>query len=128
MNVGHLIRAERVRQEMKQVVLAKGICTPSYLSKIERNLIEPSEEVVTLLFDRLGMDFNKLQKNDHKVEIEFEKLLKKSYKEVVTKRDKNFTKQQLDYLEQHNPLFENQSLYYTYLLITLRFRIILGND
>ena len=69
MKVGHLIRAERIRQEMKQVVLAKGICTPSYLSKIERNLIAPSEEIITLLFNRLGIDIDKLQENDHKTEI-----------------------------------------------------------
>ena len=59
MKVGHLIRAERIRQEMKQLVLAKGICTPSYLSKIERNLIFPSEEIVTLLFNRLGIDLDR---------------------------------------------------------------------
>ena len=62
MKVGHLIRAERIRQEMKQVVLAKGICTPSYLSKIERNLIVPSEDIVTLLFNRLGIDVDKYRK------------------------------------------------------------------
>ena len=126
MKVGHLIRAERIRQEMKQLVLAKGICTPSYLSKIERNLIFPSVDIVTLLFNRLGIDATKLENNDQQAEIDFEKMLKDSYKEVITNRDENFTKQKLDYLEQHSPLFENQSLYYTYLLIVLRFRIILG--
>ena len=128
MKVGHLIRAERIRQEMKQLVLAKGICTPSYLSKIERNLIFPSEDIVTLLFNRLGIDASKLQKNDQQTEIDFEKMLKDTYKEVITNRDENFTKQKLDYLEQQSPLFENQTLYYTYLLVVLRFRIILGGN
>jgi tetratricopeptide (TPR) repeat protein len=128
MKVGHLIRAERIRQDMKQLVLAKGICTPSYLSKIERNLILPSEDIVTLLFNRLGIDPTKLQKNDQQTEIDFEKMLKDSYKEVITNRDENFTKQKLDYLEQHSPLFENQTLYYTYQLVLLRFRIILGSN
>ena len=59
MKVGHLIRAERIRQEMKQIVLAKGICTPSYLSKIERNLIVPSEDIAQLLFNKLGMDLDR---------------------------------------------------------------------
>ncbi|WP_188006711.1 Tetratricopeptide repeat protein [Sporosarcina sp. ANT_H38] len=128
MKVGHLIRAERIRQEMKQLVLAKGICTPSYLSKIERNLIFPSEDIVTLLFNRLGIDASKLQENDQQKELDFEKMLKDSYKEVLTNRDENFTKQKLVYLEQHSPLFENQTLYYTYLLIVLRFRITLGSN
>lgn len=128
MKVGHLIRVERIKQDMKQLVLAKGICTPSYLSKIERNLIFPSEEIVKLLFNRLGIDSSKLETHDRKTEIEFEKMLEASYKEVITNRDENVTKQKLEYLEQHSPLFENQSLYYTYLLVLLRFRLILGLD
>ncbi|WP_318614710.1 tetratricopeptide repeat protein [Sporosarcina sp. YIM B06819] len=128
MKVGHLIRAERIKQDMKQLVLAKGICTPSYLSKIERNLIFPSEDIVVLLFNRLGIDPSKLQKNDQQIEIDFEKMLEATYKEVITNRDENFTKQKLEYLEQHSPLFENQSLYYSYLLILLRFRINLGTN
>ncbi|GKV56855.1 transcriptional regulator [Sporosarcina sp. NCCP-2222] len=129
MRIGHVIRAERVRQEMKQVVLAKGICTPSYLSKIERNLIEPSEEVVELLMERLGMDPGKFtQPAQDKTEQEFLKMLKDSYRNVITKRDKDYTRQQLDMLLQENPIFEDQSIYYTYLLIVLRFRLILGED
>lgn len=128
MKVGHLIRVERIRQEMKQLVLAKGICTPSYLSKIERNLIFPSDDIVSLLFNRLGIDPLKLQKNDLQTELDFEKMLNETYKEVLTTRNVSFTKQKLDYLLQQSPLFENQSLYYTYLLIILRFRIISSFD
>ncbi len=126
MKVGHIIRAERIRQAMKQLVLAKGICTPSYLSKIERNLIFPSEDIVMLLLNRLGIDPSKLQNNDKQTEKDFEKMLKDTYKEVITNRDTSVTKQRLAYLEQHSPLFENQALYYTYLLIVLRFRLNLG--
>ncbi|MFD1929250.1 helix-turn-helix domain-containing protein [Sporosarcina siberiensis] len=128
MNVGHLIRAERIRQEMKQVVIAKGICTPSYLSKIERNLISPSEEVIRLLFNKLDIAFDSLQKNDHQSDAEFAKLLKENYKAVITTRNDEFTKKKLDYLEEQSALFENDSLYYTYLLIVLRFRLILGGS
>ncbi|WHT48039.1 tetratricopeptide repeat protein [Sporosarcina thermotolerans] len=128
MKIGHLIRAERVRQDMKQIVLAKGICTPSYLSKIERNLIEPSEDIAELLFNRLGIDPAKLQKKDVKTEKEFKELLLSTYKLVITSRSVELTEKKLDYLLQNSPLFENDSLYYTYLLITLRFRIILGKN
>ena len=128
MKVGHLIRTERVRQKMKQIVLAKGICTPSYLSKIERNLISPSEQIVTLLFNKLEIDVNTLQVNDHKTDVEYESILNSSYKEVITKRDESFTIQRLAELDKQNYIFENDSLHYTYLLITLRFRLILGRD
>ena len=123
MKIGHLIRAERVRQDMKQVVLAKGICTPSYLSKIERNQIEPSEDIAELLMERLGMDPGKLQENDEETELEFEKMLMKTYREVITARDLKFTKEKLEYLEQNSPLFENDSLHFTYSLIIFRFNI-----
>lgn len=128
MKVGHLIRAERIRQKMKQIVLARGICTPSYLSKIERNLIFPSEQIVTLLFNKLNIDVNMLQGNDQKTEVEFEKILMSSYKDVIIKRDKGFTEQQLHFLEEQTSLFENQSLFHTYQLITFRFRLILADN
>lgn len=128
MKIGHLIRAERVRQDMKQIVLAKGICTPSYLSKIERNQIEPSEDIMLLLMERLSMDPGKLQENDEETELEFENLLIKTYKLVITSRNLELTAEKLNYLEQNSPLFENDSLYNSYLLVTLRFRIILRFD
>ncbi|GEN82443.1 transcriptional regulator [Sporosarcina luteola] len=128
MKIGHLIRAERVRQDMKQIVLAKGICTPSYLSKIERNQIEPSEDIMLLLMARLDMDPGKLQKTDEQTELEFEKMLMGIYKLVITSRTDKLTKEKLDYLEKNSPLFENNSLHYTYSLIILRFRLILRID
>ncbi|MEZ7172832.1 helix-turn-helix domain-containing protein [Sporosarcina sp. OR05] len=129
MKVGHVIRAERVRQNMKQIVLAKGICTPSYLSKIERNMINPSEEVVELLMERLGMDSTKFRSSvESDFEQKFAKLLKDTYRSVITKRDKTYTREQLDLLVNENPVFYDQSLYYTYLLIVFRFRLILGQN
>ena len=82
MKVGHLIRAERIRQKMKQVVLARGICTPSYLSKIEQNQIAPSEEIAILLFNKLNMDIDTIQEKDYKSEAEFETFIKDTYKKV----------------------------------------------
>ncbi|MCM3743995.1 tetratricopeptide repeat protein [Sporosarcina luteola] len=128
MKIGHLIRAERVRQDMKQIVLAKGICTPSYLSKIERNQIEPSEDITEMLMERLGMDPGKLQENDEETELEFEKMLMESYRLVITSRDMELAKEKIDFLEKNSPWFENDSLHYTYLLILLRFRLIVGKD
>lgn len=129
MKVGHVIRAERVRQNMKQIVLAKGICTPSYLSKIERNMINPSEEVVELLMERLGMDSTKFRSPVESVTAkQIEKSLKDVYRSVITKRDKKYTKEQLDQLLNSNTIFFDQSFYYTYLLIVFRFRLILGGN
>lgn len=129
MKVGHVIRAERVRQNMKQIVLAKGICTPSYLSKIERNMINPSEEVVELLMERLGMDSTKFRSPVESVTAkQIEKSLRDVYRLVITKRDKKYTKEQLNQLLNSNTIYFDQSFYYTYLLIVFRFRLILGGD
>ncbi|WOV89127.1 tetratricopeptide repeat protein [Sporosarcina oncorhynchi] len=129
MKVGHVIRSERIRQDMKQIVLAKGICTPSYLSKIERNLIHPSDDVAELLLERLGIDATKFHEPDHiNSDKEFMELILASYRMVITKKDKTYTKQQLDMLMAINPLSYDDSVYYTYLLVTFRFRLILGGD
>jgi HTH-type transcriptional regulator, quorum sensing regulator NprR len=128
MKVGHLIRAERIRQKMKQVVLARGICTPSYLSKIERNQIAPSEDIAILLFNKLNMDIDTIQEKDYQSEAEFEYFIKDTYKKVLTVRDDDFTELKLKELESKSPLFENDSLHYSYLLLVLRLRLTLGKD
>lgn len=52
---GYIIYRERMRRNWKQVGLCKGICTVSYLSKIETGKAEPSEEVLRLLLERLEL-------------------------------------------------------------------------
>ncbi|QUW21597.1 tetratricopeptide repeat protein [Sporosarcina sp. Marseille-Q4063] len=128
MKVGHLIRAERIRQKMKQVVLARGICTPSYLSKIERNQIAPSEEIAILLFNKLEMDIDTIQEKDYESEAEIETFLKDTYKKILTVRNEDFRIKKLKELELKNLLFENDSHHYSFQLILLRLRLILGID
>lgn len=52
---GLLIRRERLARDWSQKGLCQGICTVSYLSKIEQGKAEPSEEVLALLLKRLGV-------------------------------------------------------------------------
>ena len=52
---GFLIYRERMRRNWSQAGLCKGICTVSYLSKIETGKSEPSDEILRLLLDRLGL-------------------------------------------------------------------------
>lgn len=42
---------------MKQDELCRGICTPSYLSRIENNLVIADDGLYTLLFERLGINY-----------------------------------------------------------------------
>ena len=52
---GMLIRKYRLEQNMSQETLCKGICAVSYLSKIEKGTVLCSDEILTKLFDVLGI-------------------------------------------------------------------------
>lgn len=51
------IREERARRGLELRALAEGICAPSYLSKIERGLAAPSEEILSALLRRLDIAY-----------------------------------------------------------------------
>ena len=128
MKVGHIIKAERLKKDMKQIILAKGICTPSYLSRIELEQVKPSEEIVFLLLQRLGININEVvrEKDDRNDVLLLE--LESLYKEVIIKRDSEFAKKELARIHLKNALLENSELYYTFNLIVLRFKLIAGED
>ncbi len=71
---GLLIKENRERLGLKQEYLCKGICSVSYLSKIEKGNVIASNEIVKMLFNKLGIDFN----NDE----EFVKRGKKLFEEI----------------------------------------------
>lgn len=52
---GLLLRMERIRQDKGQKEICYGICTVSYLSKIERGHANPEPSLLALLFARLGI-------------------------------------------------------------------------
>lgn len=52
---GLLIRQARLGRDWSQAGLCRGICAPSYLSKIEQGKATPSPEVMELLFRRLDL-------------------------------------------------------------------------
>lgn len=55
---GFVIRRERLNRNWSQEGLCKGICTVSYLSKIEQGKAEPSEEILRLLMERMGLSWS----------------------------------------------------------------------
>ncbi len=54
---GFLIRRERLRQNLSQEGLCRGICAVSYLSKIEQGLVTPGAEILEQLFRALGIRY-----------------------------------------------------------------------
>ena len=120
---GHVIKFERIRQNIKQVQLSDGICTPSYLSKIESNSIVPSEEILELLFERLSLKFN----NNDMTEEEYLLMFRDFYFEALKTKDIEKTALVLEKFTQEGYLFSNPSFYYSYLLMYFRLKVLTFN-
>lgn len=60
MNKGALIRYYRIQKGLSQEDLANGLVSVSYLSRIENNQVKATNETLNLLFNRLGIEFKKL--------------------------------------------------------------------
>ena len=77
--LGQLIKHHRLQRKYKQDDLAIGICTPSYLSRIENGVVVADEAIYRLLLERLQIDIDKYAGNqqhlDEQLESIFEKIL-----------------------------------------------------
>lgn len=54
------IKAERIKHNMTLEEMAKGICSVSYLCKLENQDIIPAEDYVRSLFERVNIDYTSL--------------------------------------------------------------------
>jgi len=120
-NIGLLIKMSRIQQNMKQVSLARGICSTSYLSKIENNQTVPSEDVLQLLLERLALDFEDLSTEQ---EMEFLSDLYLLYKEAIMDRNKEEIKEKLASYKERNFLFKEEMNFFTYNLYLFRLYLI----
>lgn len=126
-NYGNLIKIERMRRNMKQSVLARGVCSISYLSKIENNQTSPSEEVLEMLFKRLDIDvplYYDFSEQVEKVKREIHTLLKEA---ILSRNDLDRQKQVEKYL--FSPVVnQSKELYVTLLLVLARFEMMPGRE
>ena len=76
---GFLIRKKRLEKSWSQEGLCKGICAVSYLSKIEQGKAEASEEIISALFERLGIDWV----TDEKLLLEGKKFVEDCYASIM---------------------------------------------
>ena len=112
--IGSIVRLNRIKKNMSQKALAKGICVPSYLSRIENGELLPSDDVISILFERLGLKFNDSPEFIEKGLKSFEKFL----------NDLNFN--EFDYtnkifrdIEKHEDDFITSPLILDYYLVKL---------
>jgi tetratricopeptide (TPR) repeat protein len=123
-NFGHVIKLERIRRNMKQITLAQGICTPSYLSKIENNSIVPSQEVVDLLLNRLELS---ITQNENLDDESYLAHIREIYFNALMNKDREHVAQQLKEINNERYLFSDSTNYYTYQLMVLRLTLIVQN-
>ncbi|WP_342541940.1 helix-turn-helix transcriptional regulator [Paenisporosarcina sp. FSL H8-0542] len=125
MSVGLIIKQERLKQNMKQIVLCKGICSVSYLSKIESNSFQPSDEVLGLLLKQLKLNPSEITIED---ETEVITHLYEVYKTAITKRDIEAINCFLVQATNNPVHFSKASNYTSYLLHIFRLYLILNDD
>lgn len=80
--MGLLIKENRERLGLKQEYLCKGICSVSYLSKIEKGNIVASDEIITMLFNKLDIEFNNDDEFIKKGKRLFEKISHSEYFDI----------------------------------------------
>ncbi len=124
-SIGLIIRQERINQNIKQTTLAEGICSTSYLSKIENNFTVPSEEVVKPLLQRLQIRLEKISPEDEYKVIEN---LYSLYRDSIIKRDRSKIKETLGQYSIRKINFTNLKNFYSYNLYMFRLILILDEE
>lgn len=71
--MGMILRYERTKQGFSQELLAHGICSVSYLSKLENGVIVPSDEIASLLFSKLNISYSASTSSE--IDLEFKECL-----------------------------------------------------
>lgn len=125
MSIGFIIKKERLKQNIKQVHLVRGICSTSYLSKTESNSIIPSEEILNLLLERLNISIEHISEEK---ELEIFWRLSAAYKEAVLVRDKEKVKQFVKEFSFYENQFRTSTIYFLSLLKLFRLRLIAQLD
>ncbi|XXM71952.1 helix-turn-helix domain-containing protein [Lysinibacillus sphaericus] len=112
MSIGHKIRYLRKKKQMKQEDLSRGICSVSYLSKIENEILHPSQETIYLLFSRLGY----IEETDELTEVQG--LLKK-WSIHLMKREETEALELFSYFDKKD--FANESIQLEYRVLRIQY-------
>ncbi|WP_187443741.1 helix-turn-helix domain-containing protein [Rossellomorea aquimaris] len=84
MRIGDVIKYQRVEKHFTQEELCKDICSVSYLSKIENGATIPSDEIIKLLFKKLGIE--SFQEQDESVDKSSRLLILNFYRDLIEKK------------------------------------------
>lgn len=121
---GNVIKIERLHRGIKQTTLAKGICSTSYLSRIENNVIIPDAEIISLLLAKLGIEMKVVSLEE---ESELLSNLFDLYKNSMFQREKEEIIQGIKRFSLEKINFSNLESFYDYNLYMLRLNLFLNN-
>lgn len=124
--VGKQIRYYRQQKQLTQEQLAQGICSESYLSKIENDATLPSEEILSLLYERLN-----ICKEDRQSEEKAEEVLQvlnhwyTLFSKIHIEKAKKYhlvVQNKLQYIQDPSLLLRYDLYYFRYLLLLKDFK------
>ncbi|KGR79420.1 tetratricopeptide repeat protein [Ureibacillus manganicus] len=117
MKIGDIIKFKRIEKGISQEELALGICTNSYLSRIENNHVTPDEEIYRLLLGKLGADYDEVIYDSIEIENDLDDWYEHLTKKTPLKKDLSH------YLNLESKI--NQGLVIKYKIIYSRYLITL---
>ncbi|GBF12376.1 tetratricopeptide repeat protein [Tepidibacillus sp. HK-1] len=123
MKIGDKIRYYRIKKGLTQSQLAEGICSKSYLSKIENNLEVPHKEVVGFIFERLGL--SSMEEDLESIETIKNKL--QEWYEVIISREKDMAIEMEKAIRKEVKKIEEPTILIDYQLFSLRYQLLLRN-
>lgn len=124
-NIGLIIKQARVDQGIKQLNLAKGICSISYLSKVENNQLVPSDEILVSLLNRLSITITEVSDEE---EISTFNSIKELYKKAIIYRDHKSISNEIVKIEEKRTIFKNQVYSINSVLFLSRLYLISGKE
>ncbi|MGL4819055.1 MAG: helix-turn-helix domain-containing protein [Bacilli bacterium] len=116
MNVGEIIRNERLRLGLTQAQLCDQICSVSHLSKLENGIQGISYEIIELLLRKLGVSLDAYEEKQQLLEQQLDQLYMNIYH-----LDYPSAKETMDELETMQSEYQYSNVYDMFLLIQFRY-------
>ncbi|MED3575482.1 helix-turn-helix domain-containing protein [Cytobacillus praedii] len=107
--IGQAIYDLRIQMNISQSELAKGICSQSFISRIEKGEISPSAELLYSLSKKLGVDINYYFKNNLNPRFDYQLSFCKQVRDYVQKADYEPVRELIK-IESKNPYFNNEEM------------------
>ncbi|SDN74668.1 helix-turn-helix domain-containing protein [Alkalicoccus daliensis] len=117
---GKLLKYNRIKQRKKQEEICAGICSVSYYSKIENDKIEPADDLLMQLLERLHITKEELSNVDEK---EIRLKLAAWHKSIIYEQVRTAEKYKGEITEQID-FFQNREIQLLHSLISIRYFIL----